>query len=186
MTPSSQSNHLPSIRINTHHFLAWDVAGNTAFVFGMCSFGQCHRLLHRIAHKQFFARYHNAFAAIVAVDFWHMRLQPIRVAFGLRPECLRFGNLLRVSDFFHRDLEENARFQVRWAQAERNSDWLQAHVPEIYRNYRGQYIVVAGEELFVGDTVQEAVALAKAAHPEDEGRLTRYIPLKKMVRIYAN
>jgi hypothetical protein len=84
------------------------------------------------------------------------------------------------------DPEENTRFQTRWAQAERNSDWLQAHVPEIYGNYRGKYIVVAGEELFVGDTVQEAVALAKAAHPEDEGHLTRYIPLKKMVRIYAN
>lgn len=84
------------------------------------------------------------------------------------------------------DPEENAKFQVRWAQAERNSDWLQAHVPEIYGNYRGQYIVVAGQELFVGDTVQEAAAQAKAAHPEDGGSITRYIPLKKMVRIYAN
>ncbi|MEP7336890.1 MAG: hypothetical protein ABI977_04045 [Acidobacteriota bacterium] len=84
------------------------------------------------------------------------------------------------------DSEENARFRASMAQMGLNGDWLEAHVPEIYRNYRGKYIVVAGQELFVGETVQEAAALAKAAHPEDEGRLTRYIPLKKMVRIYAN
>jgi hypothetical protein len=84
------------------------------------------------------------------------------------------------------DPEENARFRASMAQAERNADWLEAHVPEIYSHYRGKYIVVAGQELFVGDTVQEAVAQAKAAHPEDEGSLTRYIPLKKMVRVYAN
>ena len=84
------------------------------------------------------------------------------------------------------DPEEIAKSQALRAQAERNSNWLQAHVPEIYGNYRGKYIVVAGEELFVGDTVQEAVALVKAAHPEDKGSITRYIPLKKMVRIYAN
>jgi hypothetical protein len=46
-------------------------------------------------------------------------------------------------------------------------------------SYRGKFIVVAGEELFVGDTVEEAVAQAKAAHPADKGSLTRYIPLKK-------
>ncbi len=84
------------------------------------------------------------------------------------------------------DPVEIAQAQALWAQAERNSDWLQAHVPEIYGNYRGKYIVVAGAELFVGDTVEEAVAQAKAAHPGDNGRLTRYIPPKKMARIYAN
>ena len=55
------------------------------------------------------------------------------------------------------DPEENARFQVRWAQAERNSDWLQAHVPEIYGNYRGKFFVVAGQELFVADTSERSV-----------------------------
>ena len=83
------------------------------------------------------------------------------------------------------DPGETAKSQALWVQAERNSNWLQAHVPEIYGNHRGKYIVVAGEELFVGDTVQAAVAQAKAAHPADKGSITRYIPLKKMVRIYA-
>lgn len=84
------------------------------------------------------------------------------------------------------DPEELARLRVQWEQAERNSAWLQAHVPEIYTQQRGKFIVVAGEELFVGDTPEEARALAKAAHPEDKGSLGRYIYPQKMARVYAN
>ncbi|MEP7338662.1 MAG: hypothetical protein ABI977_13070 [Acidobacteriota bacterium] len=84
------------------------------------------------------------------------------------------------------DPQEIAAFQVRWAQAERNSAWLQAHAHEIYTRHRGKFIVVAGEELFVADTPEEALALAKAAHLTDEGSLSRYIYPKKMARIYAN
>ena len=84
------------------------------------------------------------------------------------------------------DPEELAKLQPQWAQAERNSAWLQTHTTEIYRTYRGKFIVVAGEELFVGDTAKEADALAEAAHPEDKGSLGRYIYPKKMIRIYAN
>lgn len=84
------------------------------------------------------------------------------------------------------DPEANAKSRACMEQARRNSDWLEAHATEIYRTYRGKYIVVAGQELFVGETVQAVVAQAKAAHPEDHGSLTRYIPRKKTVRIYAN
>lgn len=84
------------------------------------------------------------------------------------------------------DPTEIAAFDARWAQSQRNSDWLQTHAHEIYTRYRGKFIVVAGEELFVGDTPEEALALARVAHPKDEGRIIRYIYPKKMVRIYAN
>ena len=84
------------------------------------------------------------------------------------------------------DPAELERLRVQWEQAERNSAWLQAHAHEIYTQHRGKFIVVAGEELFVGDTPEEADALAKAAHPEDQGSLSRYIYPKKMARIYAN
>ena len=63
---------------------------------------------------------------------------------------------------------------------------VQAHAHEIYTRYHGKFIVVAGEELFVGDTPEEANSLAKAAHPEDKGRLGRYIYPKKMARVYGN
>jgi hypothetical protein len=84
------------------------------------------------------------------------------------------------------DPVEIARFRAQWEQAERNSAWLQAHAHEIYTQHRGKFIVVAGEELFVGDTPEEVHALAKAAHPEDKGSLSRYIYPQKMARVYAN
>lgn len=80
---------------------------------------------------------------------------------------------------------ELAELQAQWEQAERNSTWLQAHAHEIYTRHRGKFIIVAGEELFVGNTPEEAIARAKAAHPEDKGSIIRYIYPEKMVRIYA-
>lgn len=84
------------------------------------------------------------------------------------------------------DPAELARLHVQWEHAERNSAWLQAHAHEIYTQHRGKFIVVAGEELFVCDTSAEAHTLAKAAHPEDRGSISRYIYPQKMARIYAN
>jgi len=68
----------------------------------------------------------------------------------------------------------------------RNALWLQAHVPAIYSRHRGKCICVAGEELFVADSAKAAIAMAVAAHPEDDGWFTRYIPKQKAARIYAN
>jgi hypothetical protein len=67
----------------------------------------------------------------------------------------------------------------------KNSDWLQAHVPQVYAQHRGKCICVAGQELFVADTAPEVVAMARKAHPEDDGLLFRYIPPEKMERVYA-
>jgi hypothetical protein len=84
------------------------------------------------------------------------------------------------------DLQELAEAQAQRKQFDRNAAWLQAHISEIYTKYRGKCICIAGEELFVADTAKEAVALATAAHPEDDGWFTRYIPKEKVPRIYAN
>lgn len=81
------------------------------------------------------------------------------------------------------DPGEIAKFQEQWEQADRNSAWLQSHAHEIYTQNRGKFIVVAGEELFVGDTPESAIALAETAHPEDKGSIIRYIYLEKMARI---
>lgn len=79
-----------------------------------------------------------------------------------------------------------AEAHARRKRADRNSAWLQAHASEIYTRHRGKCIVVAGEELFVADTPEDVIAMADAAHPEDDGSLIRYIPKEKMARIYAN
>lgn len=68
---------------------------------------------------------------------------------------------------------------------DRNLAWLQAHADEAYAHL-GKYICIAGEELFVADTAEAVLALAKAAHPEDDGRFTLYVPRERMARIYAH
>ena len=84
------------------------------------------------------------------------------------------------------DPVELAKAQEQWERFDRNAAWLQAHASEIYVRYRGKYFCIAGEELFVADTPEEAWALAIAAHPEDDGRFMRYIPREKLARIYAH
>ena len=57
---------------------------------------------------------------------------------------------------------------------------------EIYTQYRGKCICVAGEELFVADTPKEVPAQARKAHPEEQGSiLIGYIPREKVARIHA-
>ncbi len=80
----------------------------------------------------------------------------------------------------------NAKIHAQMARFQKNSDWLQAHIPEVYSQHRGKCICVAGQELFVADTGPEAMALARQAHPDDDGALLRYIPRERMERIYAH
>jgi len=81
--------------------------------------------------------------------------------------------------------EEAAAAREQGEQFDRNSTWLQSHILEIGGNCRGKCICIAGQQLFVGDTAREAISQATAAHPEDRGWFTRYIPRERVVRIYA-
>jgi hypothetical protein len=81
------------------------------------------------------------------------------------------------------DPEFIAGHRRRIAAWEKNLAWMNAHVDEVYANHKGKCICVAGQELFVADTSQEVWKMAKAAHPEDEGILSRYIPKKNRIWI---
>ncbi len=83
------------------------------------------------------------------------------------------------------DPVEIAKFRERWERADRNWAWFEAHAAGIYDAHRGKSICVAGQELFVADTGPEALALAAAAHPEDDGRFLLTIPREKRERIYG-
>ena len=83
------------------------------------------------------------------------------------------------------DPAEIAEARARRAKFDDNIAWLEAHATEVYR-HRGKFYCISSGEAFVADTVEEAVAQARAAHPEDAGRFTGYIPLHKVPRIYAN
>ena len=81
--------------------------------------------------------------------------------------------------------KERVNLLLQREQFDRNSAWLQNHISEIYTQHRGRCICVAGQELFVAENATDAIAQATAAHPEDKGWFTRYIPLEKASRIYA-
>src|SRR5687767_13396965 len=95
----------------------------------------------------------------------------------LRPSAFRIEEVV--------DPVEIREAQARHAQFDRNSDWLQANIAEVYGKHRGKHICIAGQEVFAADNVHEAIALATAGHPDDEGWFVRYIPLEKLPRLYA-
>ena len=84
-----------------------------------------------------------------------------------------------------RDPAELAKAHLQLEHYARNWTWVEAHASEAY-SHRGKMICVAGGELFVGDNVTEVLARAKKAHPEDQGPLTRFVPVERGPRIYAH
>jgi hypothetical protein len=79
---------------------------------------------------------------------------------------------------------EQARAQLQ--QGRRNSEWLAAHWAELLPRIRGRHVAVAGEEAFVADSPEEAWAMAKAAHPDDNGAIMQFVFAETHPRIYAN
>ena len=71
-------------------------------------------------------------------------------------------------------------------QARRNLLWFSENVEklEVYKRHRGRHIAVAGGELFVADTPEEARRMAQEKHPNEMPHV-RYIPREKRYRIYA-
>lgn len=84
------------------------------------------------------------------------------------------------------DPVELAKARVQRERFDRNAAWLQAHAHEVYPKCRGKYMCIAGEQLFIGSSPKEAHDLGRAAHPDDNGVFVRYIPLEKLLRIYAH
>jgi hypothetical protein len=84
------------------------------------------------------------------------------------------------------DPEEIARHHRVAEAGRRNSAWLEAHWADLLPDARGKFVAVAGQEAFVADSPEEAIALAKEAHPDDPGRLIRYVIPEQGWRIYAH
>lgn len=84
------------------------------------------------------------------------------------------------------DPAELAKAQSQRAQYDCNWAWFKPQATEIYEQFRGQGVVIAGQETFAAKTPEEAWALAKATHPDDEGRFIIYVPRERMARIYGH
>jgi hypothetical protein len=71
---------------------------------------------------------------------------------------------------------ELARAQAHRQQFGRNWAWLKDHATEIFRRHRGQYVVVAAEQKFVGATAEEAWTRAAEAQAEERGSFVMQVP----------
>jgi hypothetical protein len=65
---------------------------------------------------------------------------------------------------------------------EKDSLWFSEHYEEIKEIYKGKYVAVLNEQLFVGDTIAEAEAKAKAKYPNREP-FVDYIPYKRRIMV---
>lgn len=62
----------------------------------------------------------------------------------------------------------------------KNALWFEARAPELFAQYRGQFVCVADGELFAGPDAKEVLARARAAHPDLPGaHYFQYIPQKR-------
>jgi len=72
----------------------------------------------------------------------------------------------------------------RFDRYQANIDWVNAHGASLFEKYRGKYIAVSKGVVYAGTTYGEAQRLARAEHPDDEPYI-EYVPVEKMIRIYA-
>ena len=77
---------------------------------------------------------------------------------------------------------KNEEEYQRFLADERDSSWFSEHYDEIKENYKGKYIAVVNEELFVGETVEEVERQAREKYPSREP-LVDYIPYKRKVLV---
>lgn len=84
------------------------------------------------------------------------------------------------------DPAELAQAQAQRERFDRNWIWFKARATEIYERFRGQCVVIAGEQPFAAATAKDAWALAAAAHPNDDGSFALSIPREKVPRSYGN
>ena len=70
--------------------------------------------------------------------------------------------------------EERAANRAEHERFLRNVAWFNAHSAALYRDHRGKYVCVAGEELFVGEDPGIVFAEAAAKHPADRGAMFRW------------
>jgi hypothetical protein len=84
------------------------------------------------------------------------------------------------------DPVEVERCKAQDERARRNSEWLQSHWADLLPQARGKFVAVAGLEAFIASSPAEAWAMARAAHPDDDGALGQYVFPGEAPRIYEN
>ncbi len=70
--------------------------------------------------------------------------------------------------------------KIRLQEFALDEQWLSEHSNEIWEKYKGKYIAVAKQTLFVDDTWENVISKAKEIYPGREP-LVRHIPFKRKI-----
>lgn len=73
---------------------------------------------------------------------------------------------------------QDEKFRANW-------EWFKENCAAIYRQHRGKCLCIAGKELFVGESAEQVLAHATAAHPDDDGRFMYYVRRHRVPRVYG-
>lgn len=95
---------------------------------------------------------------------------------------IRTGGLLKMALKFVKTEPKNEAEYQRFLADEKDSCWFSNHYDEIKETYRGKYIAVVNEELFVGETFEEVEKKAKTKYPHRDAFID-YIPLKRRIMV---
>jgi hypothetical protein len=63
--------------------------------------------------------------------------------------------------------EELALWRRQNAVFLKNREWFRTNAQELYKNYAGRFICVAGGEVFAGDDAQDVYSRAYTVYPEE-------------------
>ena len=61
-------------------------------------------------------------------------------------------------------------------------EWLSERAKEFEERYKGRCIAVVNKELFVGESIDEVIGLAKSKYPEREP-FVEFVPIKRRVLV---
>ncbi len=67
-----------------------------------------------------------------------------------------------------------------YEEAEVDDRWFSEHSAEIWEKYKGKYIAVVEQTLFVGDTWEEVISKAKEKCPNRDP-IVKHIPYKRRI-----
>ena len=85
---------------------------------------------------------------------------------------------LKLLKFEPKDEEQYQQFLAD----DKDSIWFSEHYEQIKEKYKGKYVAVVNEELFVGETIEEAESKAKEKYPHREPFLD-HVPYKQRILI---
>jgi hypothetical protein len=65
---------------------------------------------------------------------------------------------------------------------EEDYEWFSSHAQEIETQYRGKFVAVINQQVFVGESWKDAQGKAKSAYPDREP-IIEHIPWKRKVQV---